>query len=118
MNEEDSGLEEGEEEAAVEEGSGETDEGDSHGLLSEAYPGHASAFPSRSQRARLGLAQLAPLRRTGPTVKESSLESASNVARLSKDLALRALKGRLGAAQRVQQRAGAATSTTNTSTQE
>jgi hypothetical protein len=117
-DEEEGGLEEEEEEAAGEEGSGETDEGDSHGWPSEAHPGHGSASPSRSRRARQGLAQLAPLRRTGPTVHESSLESASNVAKLSKELALRALKGRLGAAQRVQQRGGAATSSAHTRSQE
>ena len=112
-DEEEGGLEEEEEEeegeASGEEGSGEAEEGNSHCWPSEAHPGLGSASPSRSRRARQGLAQRAPLRRTGPTVRESSLESASNVAMLSKELALRSLKGRLGAAQRVQQRAGANT---------
>ncbi len=113
-------LNEDEEEGGDDE-SGETDEDDSQGWASEAPPGHASASRARrrARRARLGLAQIAPLRKAAPPMHESSLESASNVAKLSKELALRALKGRLGAAQRAQQRAdGAATSTSNTRTQE
>ncbi len=122
--EEESGLgEEGEEdEGGGGDESGEADEDDSRGWASEAHPGHASASRSRARRARrsrLGLEQIAPLRKAGPTAHESSLESASNVAKMSKELAQRAKMGRLGAAQRVQQRAGgAATSTTATRTQE